>query len=136
MTRQLAATYHMCDRPGCAEYAETMMGCISHAIALKKPTWQKFDLHYPGPRAYWDTDEHRSVVEKGSYVVYVKDLRDMHGNPLNDVGKAFSVTVSNAITLPVNWLQVLDTAERAQVDHRVPQQLHAIVPLLEAFKAE
>jgi hypothetical protein len=35
-----------------------------------------------------------------------------------------------------NWLQVLDTAERSQVDHRVPQQLHPIVPLLDAFKAE
>ena len=38
--------------------------------------------------------------------------------------------------LPNNWLQVLDTAERSQVDHRVPQQLHPIVPLLDAFKAE
>jgi hypothetical protein len=35
-----------------------------------------------------------------------------------------------------NWLRVLDTAERSQVDHRVPQQLHAIAVLLEAFKAE
>src|SRR5438876_5470465 len=35
-----------------------------------------------------------------------------------------------------NWLRVLDTAERAQVDQRVRQQLHAIVPLLDAFKAE
>src|SRR5256885_15313811 len=35
-----------------------------------------------------------------------------------------------------NWLRVLDTAERAQVDQRVRQQLHAIVPLLDTFKAE
>src|SRR2546427_8966903 len=35
-----------------------------------------------------------------------------------------------------NWLQVLGTAERSQVDQRVRQQLHAIVPLLDAFKAE
>jgi hypothetical protein len=34
------------------------------------------------------------------------------------------------------WLRVSDTAERSQVDQRVPQQLHPIVPLLEAFKAE
>jgi hypothetical protein len=52
------------------------------------------------PGAYWDADEHRSIAEKGSYVVYVKDLRDMHGNPLNDVGKAFSVTASNAMARP------------------------------------
>src|SRR5262245_60284961 len=35
-----------------------------------------------------------------------------------------------------NWLRVLDPAEDAQIDHRVPQQLHPIVPLLDAFKAE
>ena len=35
-----------------------------------------------------------------------------------------------------NWLQVLDTAECSQVDQRVCQQLHPIVSLLDAFKAE
>ena len=35
-----------------------------------------------------------------------------------------------------NWLRVLSTAERAQIDHRVPQKLHAIVALLDTFKAE
>src|SRR5215468_8694938 len=35
-----------------------------------------------------------------------------------------------------NWLQVSGTAERSQVDQRVRQQLHAIVPLLDTFKAE
>src|SRR5215510_16176367 len=38
--------------------------------------------------------------------------------------------------LPLNWLQVLDTAECSQVDHCVCQQLHAIVSLLDAFKTE
>lgn len=38
--------------------------------------------------------------------------------------------------LTYNWLQVLGTAEGAQIDHRVPQQLHAIVALLDTFKAE
>jgi hypothetical protein len=33
-------------------------------------------------------------------------------------------------------LQVLGTAELAQIDQRVCQQLHAIVSLLDAFKAE
>ena len=35
-----------------------------------------------------------------------------------------------------NWLRVLDTAEGSQVDQRVCQQLHAIMPLLDAFKSE
>jgi hypothetical protein len=35
-----------------------------------------------------------------------------------------------------NWLRVLDTTERSQVDQRIRHQLHAIVPLLNAFKAE
>jgi hypothetical protein len=35
----------------------------------------------------------------------------------------------------MNWLRVLGTAERSYVDHRVPQQLHAVVPLLDAFKS-
>src|SRR5499426_3287280 len=35
-----------------------------------------------------------------------------------------------------NWLRVSDTAERSQVDQRIGHQFHAIVPLLDAFKAE
>ena len=35
-----------------------------------------------------------------------------------------------------NWLRVLDTTERSQVDQRIRQQLHPIVPVLDAFKAE
>ena len=35
-----------------------------------------------------------------------------------------------------NWLQVLGTAECSQVDQRICHQLHPIVSLLEAFKAE
>jgi hypothetical protein len=37
---------------------------------------------------------------------------------------------------PRKWLRVSNTAERSQVDQRVPQKLHPIVPLLDAFKAE
>jgi hypothetical protein len=33
-----------------------------------------------------------------------------------------------------NWLRVLGTAERSQVDQRIRQQLHPIVQLLDAFK--
>jgi DNA invertase Pin-like site-specific DNA recombinase len=35
-----------------------------------------------------------------------------------------------------NWLQVLGTAERSQVDQRVRHQLHPVVALLEAFKPQ
>ena len=35
-----------------------------------------------------------------------------------------------------NWLRVLGTAELAQIDQGVCQQFHAIVPLLDTFKAE
>jgi len=38
--------------------------------------------------------------------------------------------------LPDNWLRVLDTAELAQIDQCVCQQLHPIMPLLDPFKAE
>ena len=40
------------------------------------------------------------------------------------------------VAMPSNWLRVLGTAKRSQMDHRVPQQLHPIVPLLHACKAE
>jgi hypothetical protein len=33
-----------------------------------------------------------------------------------------------------NWLRVLGIAERSQVDQRIRQQLHPIVPLLDTFK--
>ena len=35
-----------------------------------------------------------------------------------------------------NWLRVLDTAERSQVDQHIRSQLHPIVPLLNAFKTK
>jgi hypothetical protein len=38
--------------------------------------------------------------------------------------------------LPDNWLQVLGATELAQIDQRVRHQFHAIVPLLDTFKAE
>jgi hypothetical protein len=35
-----------------------------------------------------------------------------------------------------NWLRVLGTAELAQIDQRVCQQLHPIVPPLDTFKSD
>ena len=51
-------------------------------------------------------------------------------NPLLERLKFLSMSLRN------NWLRVLDTAERSQVDQRIGQQLHPIVSLLDAFKAE
>src|SRR6266850_7781227 len=36
----------------------------------------------------------------------------------------------------ITWLQVLGTAERSQIYQHVRHQLHAIVPLLDAFKPQ
>src|SRR5262249_15955515 len=38
--------------------------------------------------------------------------------------------------IQANWLRVLATAERSQVDQRIRQQLHPIVPLLDPFKTQ
>src|SRR2546425_12768351 len=46
------------------------------------------------------------------------------------------VDFETSASLVFNWLQVLGTAEPAQIDQRVRQQLHPIVPLLDTFKAE
>jgi len=38
--------------------------------------------------------------------------------------------------LHINWLRVLDTAERPQIDQGICHQLHPIVPLLNALKPQ
>jgi hypothetical protein len=45
----------------------------------------------------------------------------------------WSYTRRRRITLSSNWLRVLDTAERLQVDPYIRSPLHPIVPLLDAF---
>jgi hypothetical protein len=40
------------------------------------------------------------------------------------------------VAFPINWLRVLGTAELAQIDQHVCQQLHATMPLLDTFKAQ
>ena len=47
----------------------------------------------------------------------------------------FEISASCLISI-VNRLQVLDTAELAQIYQRIRHQLHPVVPLLDAFKAE
>jgi hypothetical protein len=36
--------------------------------------------------------------------------------------------------MPINWLRVLGTTARSQINQRICHQFHAIVPLLDAFK--
>jgi len=49
-----------------------------------------------------------------------------HLTPLNAVQKRILV---------LKWLQVLGTAELSQVDQGIRHRLHAVVPLLDAFKS-
>ena len=44
--------------------------------------------------------------------------------------------MANVENDPINWLRVLGTTELAQIDQRVCQQLHAIMPQLDTFKTE
>ena len=60
------------------------------------------------------TIERRIYVIRDHKVMMDRDLAELYGK----------------------WLRVLDTAERSQVDQHVRQQFHAVVSLLDAFKAE
>ena|SRR5947209_14468331 len=60
-------------------------------------------------------------------------LATAHGEKPRYGGKFISAGVE---AVPLNWLQVLDTAERTQIYQRVRHQFHAVVSLLDAFKAE
>src|SRR5215217_2847254 len=63
----------------------------------------------------------------------VLPIRSVHGVSLHrGVAKA---PVCNPPLL-YNWLRVLDTAERPQIDQGICHQLHPIVSLLDAFKSE
>src|SRR5262249_14226755 len=78
----------------------------------------------PHPNAAWMVQVARNVtmeewglLSPGQYLIHDRDTK-------------FCAAFQH------NWLRVLDTAELAQIDHRIPQQLHPIVALLDAFKAE
>ena len=45
------------------------------------------------------------------------------------------IATVSAVAQPANWLRVLDTAERPQIDQGICHQLHPIVSLLDAFKS-
>jgi hypothetical protein len=50
---------------------------------------------------------------------------------------ALGMIVINGVSLSLsrNWLRVLDTTERPQIDQDIGHQLHPIVSLLDAFKS-
>src|SRR5712691_3275803 len=58
------------------------------------------------------------------------------GDTMGSNSLARSATCRTPVALCINWLQVLGATELAQIDQRVGQQLHTIVPLLDTFKAE
>jgi predicted ATPase len=78
--------------------------------------------------SYWYKAAQRAV-ERSAHVEAIRHLR---------TGLALLQTLSETSERAQrdNWLRVLDTAECSQVDQRVRQQLHAVVPLLDALKAE
>jgi hypothetical protein len=45
------------------------------------------------------------------------------------------LTLGSKPQYPNNWLRVSGTAELAQIDQRVGQQLHPIMPPLDTFKS-
>ena len=55
-------------------------------------------------------------------------------NPMGDAGRLCFGMIFD-LGCPINWLQVLGAAELTQIHQRVRHQLHAIVPLLDAFKS-
>jgi hypothetical protein len=50
----------------------------------------------PDPPEPWDADSHRSVAGIRSFVVYLQAPADVHGNRLNDVGRAFAYPTQEA----------------------------------------
>jgi hypothetical protein len=106
---------------------------------FQSPTYQKAG-YGAMPERYGTSDRYVYTLEyaDGTQVIIMggkfAPARRFAGNPAPNP-MADNRESSNFV-YTYNWLQVLDTAERSQVDHRVPQQLHPIVPLLDAFKAE
>src|SRR5215813_7592980 len=99
----------------------------------------------------WPHAGNRSAKSSSAKMVPSRSRKVRYGFPLGNaacamrpvsVGTGWIGTGLSDIRRPrsyvllCNWLRVSDPAERSQVDQRIGQQLHAIVPLLEAFKAE
>ena len=49
------------------------------------------------PAADWDVATHARVPGRASFVVYLEHPADLHGNVLNDLARAFSVTRALAV---------------------------------------
>jgi hypothetical protein len=53
----------------------------------------------PLPPEAWDAGSHACVADRRSFVVYLKGPADLHGNVLNDVGRAFAIV---SVATPAN----------------------------------
>src|SRR5262245_40675149 len=60
----------------------------------------------------------------------------IHPIPIVRTSIARDLGMKEAGDLIINWLRVLDTAERPQIDQGIGHQLHPIVSLLDAFKSK
>ena len=65
-------------------------------------------------------------------------LLDLHGglHPHGGAPPSLSGACMMQTILPNNWLRVLDTTERPQIDQGICHQLHPIVSLLDACKSK
>ena len=66
-------------------------------------------------------------IDQWAILVYIKYVHP---------GNASALHASGVFVFSDNWLRVLGTTERSQVDQRVRQQFHPIVPLLDVFKTK
>src|SRR5262245_44769045 len=86
----------------------------------------------PGCRALWCRAHRRTLAVRAARDVWAAPKRGHQW----EQGWTHAASGKGRLNFLDNWLQVLGTAERSQVDQRVCHQLHAIMPLLNAFKAE
>ena len=84
----------------------------------------------------WAVDQAHAYATEASVVRRARGIIRCILNGLLSIVAGFVWRVERGGVNTTNWLRVLDTAESSQVDQRVGHQLHAIMPLLDAFKAE
>src|SRR2546429_504378 len=85
-----------------------------------------------GARGAWGTSVAQGLAAFVEMVAYWLRLASKD----DDIEKTHLLVPGLTSLIAINWLQVSGATELAQIDQRVGQQLHAIVPLLDTFKAE
>jgi hypothetical protein len=87
-----------------------------------------------------DAGLHLAIRVLTNRAIVAADIADgqraAQGAPARFIPAPLMETAAQREELCLNWLRVLDTTECSQVDQRVGHQLHRIVSLLDAFKAE